>query len=67
MGEIKLLLIEEVADICRTSPSTVRFWIKTGRLRSLRPGRRRLIAATELQRFLGARSIKANDARHRAG
>lgn len=52
MPESQLLLIEEVAQICRTSPSTVRLWIRAGRLRSLRPGRRRLIAAADLERFL---------------
>lgn len=67
MAETKLLLIEEVADICRTSPSTVRFWIKTGRLRSLRPGRRRLIAAADLQRFLSARPGDSKDRRHKEG
>jgi excisionase family DNA binding protein len=50
-----LLLIEEVAAICRASPSTVRFWIKTGKLRSIRPGRRRLIARSELRRLLSGR------------
>lgn len=50
-----LLLIEEVAAICRASPSTVRFWIKTGKLRSIRPGLRRLIARSELQRLLAGR------------
>ncbi|MDX2087849.1 MAG: helix-turn-helix domain-containing protein [Kofleriaceae bacterium] len=46
------LLIDEVAALCRASPETVRFWIKKGRLRSIRPGRRRLIARAELRRFL---------------
>lgn len=65
MDEKKFLLVEEVADICRTSASTVRVWIKSGRLRSLRPGRRRLIAAAELQRFLGAGPIDAKGCKHR--
>lgn len=53
MGEDEgFMLIDEVAALCRASPETVRFWIKTGRLRSVRPGRRRLIARAELRRFL---------------
>lgn len=55
MAEPRLLLIEEVAMICRASPSTVRFWIKTGKLRSIRPGRRRLIPEADLQRLLSGR------------
>jgi excisionase family DNA binding protein len=50
----RFLLIEEVAEIARCCESTVRHWLATGRLRSIRPGRRRLIASTELERFLAA-------------
>jgi len=46
------LLINEVAKIARVSPDTVRFWIKTGRLRSVRPGRRRLVRRDVLDAFL---------------
>lgn len=49
----ELLLLEEVAQQCRTSLSTVRHWIRTGRLKSVRPGRRRLVARREMCRFLG--------------
>lgn len=48
----KLLLVGEVATICRTSPETVRFWIRSGRLPSVRPGRRRLISRADLNQFL---------------
>lgn len=67
MDAKKFLLIDEVAELCRTSPSTVRFWIQSGRLRSLRPGRRRLIAATELQRFLEGRPRNPKDRMNNAG
>ena len=49
-----LLLVEEVAQIARVTPDTVRFWIKTRRLRSIRPGRRRLIRREVLEEFLAA-------------
>jgi excisionase family DNA binding protein len=49
------LLVEEVAAICRASPETVRFWIRTGRLHSIRPARRRLIARAEVNRFLAGK------------
>ena len=47
-----LLQLEEVAQLARVSVSTVRHWIKTGRLASLRPGRRRLVQRSEFERFL---------------
>jgi excisionase family DNA binding protein len=47
-----LLLVGEVAAVCRTSVSTVRFWIQAGKLPSLRPGRRRLVRRADLERFL---------------
>jgi len=47
-----LLLLEEVARECRTSVSTVRYWIQSGRLPSIRPGRRRLVRRRDLERFL---------------
>jgi len=48
------LLINEVANIARVSPDTVRFWIKTGRLSSIRPGRRRLVRREALDAFLAS-------------
>jgi excisionase family DNA binding protein len=50
-----LLHIPEVAKIARVSEETVRFWIKTRRLESLRPGRRRLIRREALEAFLRRR------------
>jgi len=53
MGEgSDLMLVGEVAAICRTNVSTVRFWIQTGKLPSLRPGRRRLVRRSDLESFL---------------
>jgi excisionase family DNA binding protein len=46
------LLISEVALVARTSVETVRYWIKCGRLRSSRPGRRRLVRRSDLETFL---------------
>ncbi len=46
------LLLEEVAEISRTSTNTVRHWIRTGRLLSTRPGRRRLVRRSHLDEFL---------------
>ena len=48
----EMLLLEEIARECRASLSSVRYWIRTGRLRSVRPGRRRLVRREDLDRFL---------------
>lgn len=47
------LLLDEVARECRAPVASVRYWIASGRLRSIRPGRRRLVSRDELVRFLG--------------
>jgi excisionase family DNA binding protein len=46
------LFIEEIAEETRTPPSTVRHWIATGKLASVRPGRRRLVRRSDLDAFL---------------
>ena len=43
----------EVAEIARATPSTVSFWIYTGRLTSAKVGRKRLIRESVLRQFLG--------------
>lgn len=52
-----LLFLEDVAAITRVSIETVRFWIKRGRLASIRPGRRRMVRREDLETFL-ARSVR---------
>jgi excisionase family DNA binding protein len=61
--ETEFLLIDDVARICRTSPETVRFWIKTGRLRSIKPARRRLIARSDFQRFIEGKTARTRPRR----
>jgi excisionase family DNA binding protein len=48
----ELLLLEEVAALTRVQVSCVRFWIRTGKLASLKPGRRVLVRRTVLEKFL---------------
>ena len=54
-----LLLLEEVATLARVSAETVRYWIKRGRLASIRPGRRRMIRREDLEAFLSGNSSRA--------
>lgn len=48
------LLLAEVARITRAPVSSVRFWVATGRLPSIRPARRRLVRRSDLERFLAS-------------
>ena len=48
----EFLLLDEVARECRASVASVRYWIASGRLRSVRPGRRRLVSREDLERFI---------------
>jgi len=48
----ELLLLVEAAELARVSVETLRFWIRTGKLASVRPGRRRMIRRDVLDAFL---------------
>jgi excisionase family DNA binding protein len=50
----RFMLVEEVAREARVSLSTVHHWLRTGRLKSVRPGRRRMIAREDFERFVAA-------------
>jgi excisionase family DNA binding protein len=56
-----LLTLEEVAKECRTAVASVRLWIRTGRLRSVRPGRRRLVHRGDLEQFLARDVAEASE------
>jgi len=56
--ETELLFIEEVATLARVSAETVRFWVRRGKLPSVRPGRRRMVRRDVLEAFL-ARDVNA--------
>lgn len=52
MATSSYLLLNEAAELARVSIETIRFWIKTNRLPSSRPGRRRLVRRDVLEAFL---------------
>jgi excisionase family DNA binding protein len=55
MTEQRLLTVREVAEQLRSSPETVRRWLRQGKLRGFRPGGTKLgyrIPQSELQRLL---------------
>ena len=53
----RYLTTQEVAELCRTSPETVRYWAwrQTGP-RSAKVGRRRLYAVEDVDRWLAAKA-----------
>ena len=57
MREQRLLTVREVAERIRSSPETVRRWLRQGKLRGFRPGGTKLgyrVSEAELMRFLAA-------------
>lgn len=49
----KYLTTEEVAELCRTSPETVRYWKHVGKgPKSFKLGRRVLYAAEDVEAFV---------------
>jgi excisionase family DNA binding protein len=48
----ELLFLEEVAELTRSRLSSVRLWVRTGKLASLRPGRRVMVRREVLEKFL---------------
>lgn len=61
------LLLSEVAEIARTSVDSVRSWVRSGRLRSVKPGRRRLIRRDELEKFLARDGLTERRVANAAG
>jgi excisionase family DNA binding protein len=61
----RFLTIEECAAVARVSVSSVRHWLRTGRLNSIRPARRRLVERVEFERFLaeGTKSPRTRSGR----
>ena len=54
MSDQRLLTVREVAERLRSSPETVRRWLRQGKLRGFRPGGTKLgyrVPESELQRF----------------
>jgi excisionase family DNA binding protein len=52
MAASQYVTVEEGADISGVSVSTFRYWLYSGRLASVRPGRRRMVRRDLLQAFL---------------
>jgi excisionase family DNA binding protein len=53
------LSIPEAADLARVAVSTIRLYIRRGRLKAQKVGRRIVISRAELEKFLDAESTNA--------
>lgn len=47
-SSLELLTLEEVADFCRKSVGTVRYWVKMRILKSIKLGRSRVVRKSDL-------------------
>lgn len=54
----ELMLVEDVAREARAPVGTVRFWIATGKIRSIRLGRRRVVDRVDFERFVADAAAK---------
>jgi excisionase family DNA binding protein len=54
----ELLILEEVAEMCRTTISSVRDWIRDGRLPACRPGRRVLVRRADVEAMLAESALR---------
>ena len=52
------LTLDEVADLTRTPQSSVRAWIRRGKLVATRPGKRVLVSRTDLDALLRTSAIR---------
>lgn len=62
----RYLTLTEAAELARISVSTMRAWIRSGRVRALRPGRRLLLVEAELHAFLNHATRASRDANSEA-
>ena len=51
-SDTEFLYVDEIAELYRVPRSSVRYWISTGKLASIRPGKRRLVRREDLDRFV---------------
>jgi excisionase family DNA binding protein len=58
----RLYTIDEVVAVAHAPRGSVQFWVYSGKLPSLKVGRRRLIAEDALRRFLGLDTADAKQA-----
>jgi excisionase family DNA binding protein len=52
------LTLDEIADLTRTPLSSVRAWVRLGKLAATRPGRRVLVSRTDLDTLLRTSAIR---------
>ena len=48
------LYLEEVAEMLRCPLSSLRMWVASGRLATIKPGQRRMVCPKDLEAFLAS-------------
>ncbi len=59
MDSTQFLTLDEASVLAGTPKPTLRFWIRCGRIRGYRPGRRVLVERSELLAFLRSAQVVA--------
>lgn len=57
----RYLTLKQAAEVCCTSPETVRFWIHVGKLAAFKPGRQVLVREADLTALIESSNV--NDLR----
>lgn len=61
MDSTQFLTLDEASQLVGTPKPTLRFWIRCGRIRGYRPGRRVLVERSELLAFLRGAEVAARN------
>lgn len=56
--ELEFLIVEEVAKCLRVDNATVTRWLKTGKLKGMKKGRRWLIAKADFEEYVNSGGAK---------
>jgi excisionase family DNA binding protein len=59
MTRPRYLTLREAAEIVRTAPETIRYWIWQGRLKGYKPGRSVLVREDELHALIESSETRA--------
>lgn len=53
----RYLTLKQAAEVCQTSPETVRYWVHVGKLAAFKPGRSVLVREADLTALIEASAV----------
>lgn len=53
----RYLTLKQAAEICATSPETIRYWIHIGKLAAFKPGRQVLVREADLAALIESSNV----------